>query len=462
VLGLTVFDNVAGFKAKYFPYENKQPRAVQLDQSCLVLDSDVLVLPKSRYELFAVSRQRAEHNTLTSIAVYMSAPIKYAHREGFYCGVGVWFLDRSARGAPVLKVLRKAVRNTYDLMSASSVSKWDVGNLTIQKILAEKLELEEVTQNEEVLVTDGGLDGDKDFEICCVDLSDACDDGPLASILYETQVDPRYGRFSKAFISTGKPIITEIRHKRRAVFFAPNLDGKRLGEIINHAKMEARAVDKGAPLHNNDTQVAFLRQTYETLGALKRDIAERESKIDYKIENLSQELRRIRKYFYIIIFLNCAVILITCLSLVKVFVLSPPVSTEELLSLIQQQAGKEMQLSGLIYGEKQLMPPANFETFLDRQFDARRKGGNGVLNNEGGEQSLTSGFEHASPLQNSKGDQVLRDESGIEDLKALSSEIEKATQSPVAQKNPVLKKVLEQAHDSIRKQIELAGKNSDR
>jgi hypothetical protein len=133
MFALTIFDVVQGFDCQHFfrlaSDSNAERIPLELLNDIVKLKNEELILKKSMGAVFVVCNRRTDHGVLTWIGKYAALPLKYAERDGSYCGAGLWFLDSSYDSNKISKIVRTIEKNESrlrELLTQSDIYSWNL------------------------------------------------------------------------------------------------------------------------------------------------------------------------------------------------------------------------------------------------------------------------------------------------------------------------------------------------
>jgi hypothetical protein len=98
------------------------------------LANDELVLQRSMYPVYLVTRRATDFGVLTWVGKYEIVPDKYFGRNGSYFGLGVWFLNSILDGVEVVNFIEKHETELCGLMETSTIHGWDIKELVASQL----------------------------------------------------------------------------------------------------------------------------------------------------------------------------------------------------------------------------------------------------------------------------------------------------------------------------------------
>src|SRR6516164_5675514 len=105
MIAVTAFDVVSGFRCQHFFRfacdSNGERFQIGMLEDIVKLANDELVLQRSMYPVYLVTRRATYFGVLTWVCKYEIVPDKYFGRNGSYFGLGVWFLNSILDGVEV-------------------------------------------------------------------------------------------------------------------------------------------------------------------------------------------------------------------------------------------------------------------------------------------------------------------------------------------------------------------------
>ncbi len=341
MLGITLFDNVAGLKSKDFRNTKIASGDIEFDIGQLLLDENFVVMQRNWRELVILSRRRIKagmfsSKILTWIGLYSATPRQYDRGMGFYCGAGVWVLDSSVSGEAVLALLRAAVGRLYSLMEASAqTADWGLEKIELGDVGIGELELNQVIASEERLSIGQGLGHDTNSGSCFFDCVDK--NGELVqNTVSDVQIDARFKRFNRVFISRDANIVADLRRRGRAIEFRESRvytpDPKARGLAISGGYQEPSEGKTSSAQFNAD-DVYLGRIVSEVLRNLRREFKTVETSVSDNSQRLERGFNRLRGYLIALLVLSGASLVLGIVSAILPQLLGGPPAEEIVRSL---------------------------------------------------------------------------------------------------------------------------------